>query len=258
MYHYSPKFLREGINSTAFYSIANSKKLIIFVHGFSGVSLNTWNNFSEMIVYNKKFEKSDILFYGYDSFKGQVTDQSSDLYHFLDKHIPDSYNTIRKSISSYKKVIIIAHSLGAIVSRYALLKAIDENVDWKNKCKLMLFAPAHNGSRIPNLLMLSLPSFTKILGGLGLYQYPVIDDLTPGSACLKKLEQLVVKLQKKYKKVLTAHVIEAHGDKVVHNGPFCYDKYSTISPIKNKSHTTVCKPIKYSYEEPIDELINLL
>ena len=72
MQHSPPVFLPEGKSSTAFYSLSGPKRLVVFVHGFSGVSLGTWNNFAAIMQSDSSFADCDLLFYGYDSLKGQA------------------------------------------------------------------------------------------------------------------------------------------------------------------------------------------
>ncbi|MDX0196885.1 hypothetical protein GOC06_26085 [Sinorhizobium meliloti] len=68
------------------------------------------------------------------------------------------------------KVTVIAHSLGAPVSRRALLDAIRNQASWAGKTRLQLFAPAHMGAYlnkvrkelgIASRLIASLTALTK-------------------------------------------------------------------------------------------------
>ncbi|AEH82549.1 hypothetical protein [Sinorhizobium meliloti] len=87
------------------------------------------------------------------------------------------------------KVTVIAHSLGAPVSRRALLDAIRNQASWAGKTRLQLFAPAHMGAYlnkvrkelgIASRLIASLTALTKF-GVLSL------DGLEPGSPFLTQL-----------------------------------------------------------------------
>lgn len=260
MAHNPPKFLREGKNSTAWYCTTDPESLIVFVHGFKGLAVETWNDFPYFIKNRPAFANSDILFYGYDSLDGQAHDQAMDLLKFLQKYSTPPTSFREQQPTPYKKIILVAHSLGAVVARFALLGAIKQQKPWRNQCKLVLFAPAHNGARVQRLMMLSLPGFYKVIGGLFMFKKPILDDLDPASQALKKLASDTLKYQQTAEEaLLTALVMEAYGDKIVHNGLFCFDQYHADSPIKRKSHTDVCKPIqKKQYLLPVHTIESLL
>ncbi len=259
MYHYPIEFIPEGKNSAAYYSLDTPKNLVVFVHGFRGASVETWNDFANALPVTPGFSQSDILYYGYDSMEGQAFDQANDFLAFLDRHSIAKSGIRPHNPPAYDKIIICAHSLGSIVARFALLESIKAGCSWRNQCKLVLFAPAHNGARVQNLLMLSLPGFYKVLGGILMYKKPVIDDLRPGSPALTKLESETLRYQGTAEaQLLTAQVLHAHGDKVVHNAPFCYDQFCPGNPVKGRSHVSICKPEMGAYNTPIQIIEALL
>jgi len=194
-----------------------------------------------------------VLYYGYESLDGQVTDQGRDLYQFLNHYTTPHRPVSFAAIDTYEKILVVAHSLGAIVSRLALLEAVDNGDAWRAYCRLLLFAPAHNGARIQNLVLLSLPSMYKILGGLALFMKPVLDDLKPGSAALNALQFRTNACRHTVDEtLLRAAVAEARGDKVVHNGQFCFDRYILPNSIGHQSHISVCKPKLPDYNLPVE------
>lgn len=256
MYHYPLIYLSQGKNSTALYSYKKPKSLVIFVHGFSGDAISTWDNFETLIRNSEHFGEVDILFYGYESLKGQIYDQALEFFRFLDDNVSSNNLPMRGlALPPYQKIVIVAHSQGAIVARYGLLEAIKRRCAWRFMCKLLLFAPAHSGARIQQLVMLSIPSFYKIIGGLGLYFTPVLDDLRPESATIQELNKITSSYcGTKEEPLLTASVVHAYGDKVVHNIPFCYDLADDHSPVHKKSHTSICKPYTPDYTIPFEIL----
>ncbi|MFS2185613.1 hypothetical protein ACCC92_03005 [Mucilaginibacter sp. Mucisp84] len=244
MYHSPPVFLPEGKNSTAFYTSKEPSTLIVFVHGFTGVSVGTWNNFNSLIQADEDFAECDLLFYGYDSLNGQAFGQAQELLRVLKKYNkPSNELYARPKSSEYKKIILAAHSLGAIVSRQALLEAIRSNQKWRNKVKLMLFAPAHNGARINNLFMDGAPGLLKIFGSIIKFRKPILENLEPLSDTIVKLKADTAQYKDTPEEyTLTATVLEAFDDRVVYMGSFCYDEFADESPVRDKKHTTVCKP----------------
>ncbi len=252
MLHLPPVFLPDGKNSTAYYCAAPPKSLVIFVHGFKGASLTTWNDFPAILSKQNSFANSDLLFYGYESLKAQAFDQAMGFFKFLKKNCNPPDLEERTAPTEYNKIVIVAHSLGAVVCRYALLEAINQDCGWRSKCKLVLFAPAHNGARLQNLVMLGIPGFYKAVGSIVMGFWPVIDDLRPESPVITRLQKETMTYQgTQEEQLLKASVLHAKGDKVVHNLPFCFDKFCEESPVPQKSHTSICKPVNNSYLSPI-------
>lgn len=69
--------IKHGINTQGFFSFDNPDNLLIFVHGFGGNSIGTWNTFHSSLIFDNDFKKSDIIFYGYDTFRGQANDHAA-------------------------------------------------------------------------------------------------------------------------------------------------------------------------------------
>jgi hypothetical protein len=254
MNHLPPVFIDAGYNTTAYFSIAESDTLIVFVHGFKGLATETWLNFPSIISNDPKFKKVDTIFYGYKSLQGQAFDQGKELYNFLSDYLVDpSYQIKTKKVPSYKKILVVAHSLGAIVSRFALLEAIRSKRPWRKICRLILFAPAHNGARPLGILLRVLPGLAKVLAGLGLLAKPILEDLSPKSNTIQELISKTLEYKKTSEEaILKALVVQAKGDLVVYNLPFCYDKWLHGSPLANRTHIDICKPVLLKYEIPVD------
>lgn len=256
--HLGPFPVNSGIGSILY--LSNTKKcpknLIIFIHGFLGKAVETWEEFPDRLTSMSEFNDSDIIFYGYESLKTQTTSAASQFCDFIEQvNNPNKYSK-RESNCEYSDIIIISHSLGSNVTRIALMEAKGSGKTWLSKCKMILFAPAHNGARIGPLILSCAPGFMKVIAGLGAYHYPVLEDLMPKSKCLEELYKLTKKFL--YNNdgdfTIAKGVIWAKYDKVVYNNRFFNDPNETT--IDKVSHTEVCKPIFNSYMKPIELLLN--
>jgi hypothetical protein len=244
----------------------NPDTLIIFVHGFNGRASMTWNQFPSLMIFNPVYSRSDIVFYGYDSFKYQASDLAAIFCDFINKDLMTESSILQKLVESknlqprsYDKIYFVAHSLGAIIIREALLRANNLKYKWIDKTRISLFAPAHLGAKIDALVSetLSLFTLTKLISILAEHKIPVLSDLKQGSVILQKIksdtENLLSKDEGKFLKAI--YVGHAPGDKVVLNGRFVDDNEAIIH--EGQSHTSICKP-NPPYVSPIEALTSLV
>ncbi|HWY37722.1 MAG TPA: hypothetical protein VNY73_04135 [Bacteroidia bacterium] len=248
--------IKDGINSQEYFAFEQPNKLIVFVHGFGGGAISTWNNFSSMLLMDNDFAKSDIIFYGYDTLKGQAGDHSAEFYHFLEKALAPVANDLlppgqQLNERNYDSILIIAHSLGSVIVRQALLLANTDKKKWVAKTSMALFAPAHIGANVISLAMEALPGLWNLVGVFARYKYPILNDLNPKeSEILKIIKEKSAKLQESDAGEFTKAklVVYAKGDKVVKNVQYLEDKPAEV--MQNKTHTTVCKPTE-EYKNPV-------
>lgn len=264
LYHTEAVELIKGKDHISFFATSPARQLIIFVHGFNGTSLSTWNYFLYLIRKDSAFCDTDVVFYGYDSLKYQAADHAGDFYDFLKDHaLSNAYTSSlvrileKKSLPerNYLSVKIVAHSLGAIVVREALKTGYDNKQRWLNKIRMILFAPAHHGAHIKRLIFHTLDIFTltKLIGSYAQYKMPVLNDLEAGSAILKKImDDTKTLLSMNEGDFTKAHeVVHAKGDKIVTNLKFNGD--NDAKRIEGKTHSSVCKP-NDEYKIPIELL----
>lgn len=216
-------------------------KCVVFVHGFDGDALATWAGFGAPGALNEKeFASTDLIFFGYDGLQSNALAASSFLFDLLDGLMSGS---VRPS-SSYTRCVIVAHSLGAVVSRWALLRAYDSGCDWIDKTRYLLFAPAHSGGVIVDgvLELLDGNAIMKALGAAAKIGMPLLRELASDSAMLKTLERKT-RAAKGCNAVRPNRVVIAEYEDIVSNLPFPGDPYPTA--MRDAHHTTVCKPAKY-------------
>lgn len=245
--HSLPIKLPYGENTMAYCCYDTPKTLVVFIHGFNGSAVETWNDFPVFIQKHPKFRQADVVFYGYESLKLQAGNLKLHFFDFLNaitkpysNRIPFPARNLPKAFA-YDKVIIVAHSLGAVVTRLAFLHAYEKKCKWLNKCKPILYAPAHWGSLIPENFKECFQGVFSIFRGFAVTRYPIIADLTSGSIVLNDLQEKSRKLcESRNLGFLRAHVIWAEREIVVVNNPFCNDY--PVDQIKDTVHTSVCKP----------------
>lgn len=251
-YHYAPTPIDNfGKNSMGQFSYLAASTLIVFIHGFQGSSLATWNFFPNLTREDDAYKNADILYFGYDTLSGQVSEHAIELYRFLDCCISPLGNgfmpfELWDQERSYKRIILVAHSLGAILARQAQLFAYDEKKEWVNMTTLALFAPAHNGAYILSLLDSIKTSALSTLLLVVKYRFPILRDLDINNSnaiwrtIRDKTEKLLQKERIDFPKAKL--VVFAHGDRVVKNESYLSDAIPQY--IKYSNHISVCKPSK--------------
>jgi alpha-beta hydrolase superfamily lysophospholipase len=176
---------------------------------------------------------------------------------FLAKNLPPSAH--RADDFRYDELVIIAHSLGAVISRRALIDATKNNSDWVSRTKLILYAPAHKGAKVAELALEVASSFTflKLFGALARFKSPLIDELKRDSPTLKSLlEDTQAATKGGANKHLTARkIVIAEYENIVENETFGDDPPPDAIP--DTTHTSVCKPTQ-SFLRPLTLLEDCL
>lgn len=260
--HIGPVSVAEGRKSTAFWSTQPSGTAVVFVHGFGGQSVGTWSQFEMRLPADPRAAGADIVFFGYDGLRAPALASAAILRGMIDHWMchptifvngtlhPDLH---RNASPPYQKLIVVAHSLGAVVARKALLDAFKANHAWLANVRLVLFAPAHRGASALALAKSSLGGFDFLLATLGLVQhFSVLADLDPDGPFLTTL----VEHHKEAVKEPRGHALAAKAlvvppaDKIVHAIDFLLaDAQPEVIP--NTTHTSVCKPTD-GVLEPLD------
>ena len=225
--------------------------LVVFVHGFNGSACSTWSQFPERTLDNPVFRDVDVVFYGYDGIRQQAQDSGDEFYRFVNRLILHPLDGIlenvlplleRSTSFSYKRITFVAHSLGAVVTRIALLDAYQENRPWLAKSELVLYAPAHMGSRIRKLAAEALIGIPYVagVGAIAAGWFKILNDLEEESQLLKLLREQTLEAEKKTPQLRAKAVVVSKADDVVINTRFPNDPVS--DHIDSATHITICKP----------------
>jgi hypothetical protein len=178
------------------------ENLIVFIHGFSGTAEGTWMDIASELRSDSLFRSTDFLFIGYDSTRSRVLisarlvgdilqsfvlspwEQANLLFHYMTPRL----------LFENCKVIVICHSLGAALMRRIAIDFSRSQIDKLANIELVLFAPAHKGASIQQLLE---DIVTRGLGG-GLLAWArnitnlrkqALIDLRPNSEYISALER---------------------------------------------------------------------
>lgn len=260
--------LREWTKRTqAFWSVAPTKSrvLLLFVHGWSGNAITTWEEFLSLSP--PEWFEHDFVCYGYNSLQCQAKSQADELLYFFRTFLPNPSHWINKSMShlferfsqyarpefQYARIVIIAHSLGAVIARRACLEARSLSPSqnaWLPLTRLACFAPAHNGSWLPRLGNI-VPA---VVAGISLAAVPSIVSLGEKS-------QTIMNLNKEVREILStpqhcpplkaSAIVFGTRENIVIDEKFPGDPRSHDPPYPYVNHVNVCKP-KPDWEDPID------
>ncbi len=237
--------------SRGFWASQPNGDLVVFVHGFNGDATRTWRQFPGVFLASKEGMGADVIFYGYDSIGQGAEESGVELHAFLNdlmssetRQATSPQCPVRPEGFCYKRLFLVAHSLGAVVARQCLLEQTRAPRAWTVNIRLVLFAPAHRGAEAASLLrecVLRADPVSRLLIGAGLLRAQAIRDLQPGSAFLSRLEaesKVAISAGCDYHKAWS--VQWAAGDAVVINQRFAEDP--TAVRIVNTSHVGICKP----------------
>lgn len=260
--------LREfGKASEAYWSTNPDGRIAIFVHGFGG-DATTWREFESDLPNDPKAAGADVVFFGYEGIKGHIALSADLLYRFLDTVAKTPSRLSSPLVSRpagfrYRSILIVAHSMGAIVSRRALLLGVKTRSSWVRRTKLVFFAPAHAGVRVTALVKQCGDLVTKIgvLSGFGKVVSPAYDDLSKPETFQKLMDETRAVLSTRYGPALRAkRIVFGATENIVLVQEFCEDPVSPdpeFVVIAGKNHTTVCKPTR-SYRRPVEIVTEVL
>jgi pimeloyl-ACP methyl ester carboxylesterase len=241
-------------------------RLVVFVHGFGGQAVDTWQQFPDGALVREWWRLSDLLFVGYDSARDNILGVANRLRQFLPLYYPrlpsDLLNigdvSLRDGDTEYKELVIVGHSLGGVVIRRALL---DVAWYWRKACQVdpsvarpplldasvYLFSPASAGFRPGGWLGMLKASRAWSLVEMQLRRSSAYTDLQPDSDFLATTRMRTEKLVSSLPIDLLAlqpRVVWAQPDDVVLTE--CYDSDRSCDSIDGTNHRSVCKPRRHA------------
>lgn len=217
----------------------------------------------------------DLFYYGYDT-REQAPFSALELIRFLQAIAEDpAVQVVNPSLATglpqrprgfrYQHIVIAAHSLGAVVSRLALLDSLTEDRQpkpWLRQVRLVLFAPAHSGApavKLASLLLLNMP-VNGMLEAIARKRYKSIGDVETGS---QTLAQLLTGTKKLLDNPPDASLVGCHRAWVAHGGKdyivsaLKFGEDRNAYPMSAADHLEVCKPTLDNLE-PMDFLLEAI
>lgn len=250
-----------GKHSQASYSLSGASHAIVFLHGYSGDAVKTWTAFPELASGYAPFEQFDLIFVGYDSIEESTESCSDRMRELLHSLLTKPASSRRpKSIpsrdgSSYSRILVVAHSMGGVVVRRALLLADEKRLAWTSKVRMVLFAPAHYGARLLGFTDSFMAGLLGKIWTIGQYNSPAIDELRPGSGYLNDLKEDLTKAlleEPKPEHLVALRVIHARKEKIL-SFPGKRLAEDPQSIFVDGTHVSLCKP-NSTASQPMQEL----
>jgi hypothetical protein len=246
------------------FAVKPNRKALLFIHGFSGDAILTWSDFHIMLPDCANCAGRDLFFYGYDGLRAEMLASASLFRGFLERLFRGGAEFVNANLPpaarrpldfGYDELTIVAHSLGAVITRRALLDATRTKAGWLSRVNMVLYAPAHSGASVVDLALVTAGSFSflRFFGSFARFESPLIDQLKPGSPDLRRLlEETKAACEGGANAHLVARkVIIAEYEKIVRNETFHMDPPADTIP--NATHTTICKP-RSDFRAPLQHL----
>ena len=258
---HSPRWLHDPARWVLYLSHVPPERLVVFVHGFYGGPVGTWQRFPEGS--SAWWQSSDLLFVGYDSIWDNITGTAARLLRALPRFYPelpaklqeiDGVCVRKASGRPYRELFPVGHSLGGVVVRRALC---DAAYDWLVEIEddptsskpvileasVRLFSPASAGFRPAGKLGLVRATPAWRLVNMLLRRSSAFTDLQPDSPILNETRnrtEALVEQDKAEWRSLRARILWANPDDVV-----VTERYRTDfgdDAVDATTHKSVCKP----------------
>lgn len=256
---------RERDPSYAYWNVRPARSLVVFVHGWGGHCTDTWKPAAGYIAaHDGAGAGHDLLFYAYDSRNQPAGVSAARLARYLKEFLADPSAAInasakvelRKQPTAYRSVVFLCHSLGAVVTRQALLDLAtrsDAPPPWLALVRLALFAPAHKGAlatEVGNTLLSELLGTPgRAIGAALQLKWQSLLDLERGSSFLTTLEQDSRDYLQRNPGAGCARaavVAWASEDPIVVRQNFAQDAPAEV--VDDTTHVSICKPAQREHD----------
>jgi pimeloyl-ACP methyl ester carboxylesterase len=267
IYHRPPIYLDKtetpDKDVSVYFANEPARKAVLFIHGYHGEHLTTWSYFPHLMIMRDIWSGTDLFYYGYDGIRDELNSSAATFRDFLNRlftqssqmanvHLPRQLQ--RADDFGYDELILVGHSLGAVIVRRALIEATRSNLTWASKIKLVLFAPAHTGASAVDLFLeVSGYKYLQPFSVFARFKSPLIEQLGKGSPTLTKLLEDTTKLcaGNANQHLVAKKVVLATRENIVRNDNFGDDP-SPVS-IPGTTHTSVCKP-RGDFAKPVEHV----
>ena len=252
---------------------------VVFVHGFIGDPIGTWGEFHRLVddvKYANNFDTADLFFYQYPSTRLTVPVAAEKFVAFLGRVFPappasllalhpDTAKLLgklrvpecpRPQLGTYKKLVLVGHSLGGVLIRQMVWDALEGKYDKTlsppapatlKRASIVLFAPAQGGFRLETELKqaFAVMGLSLVRVWWAAKRAPVYNDLIRAAPILREIQDGTKALEAGA--FASANCLRAHtvwGEKEVVVYQVDYKGLDTrVSPYPaGIDHVTVCKP----------------
>jgi hypothetical protein len=269
---HSARVLPDPSGWVLYMSHRQPRRLVVFVHGFRGEAVPSWQHFPDGGLVDPWWRESDLLFVGYPSTRDNITGTAARVRTMLPRFYPklpdellQMHDARFRSASDrpYEELLIVGHSLGGVIVRRALCDIACEWLDQLEgepnaprppllDAQTRLFSPASKGFRPGGWLAFIRHGPAWSLIQMFLSRASAFTDLQPGSDVLSGTERRTKELLSGARKgelgALRARILWAQPDDVVL--PERYDTDYVDRYVDGKDHSSVCKPRDSSYIAP--------
>ena len=266
--------------------VRNTDTAIVFVHGFLGNCVDTWQHFPTLVDELGDgvswWATCDLYFWNYPSAEQTINQSAFQLREFLKRIVPAPHTQlmslasgtrptdqeyIRKP-SEYEHLILVGHSLGGVVIRQSIVDIIKQ---WEGEGKpvmslagiptffgsvlgaeLHLFSPALHGTSFMGLpgIIYEFPATRWLFELLLKTSSPSYKQLNTPSVSLAALEEATNGYNLRYGfPALSARIYYAGDDRIVSDLVYASDPPATYIP--DQTHASVCKPCS-GYLQPLE------
>lgn len=261
---HSPRHLSDPEGWVLYLSHSQPDRLVVFVHGFWGGALKTWQHFPESGLTRDWWRASDMLFVGYPSGSENISGTAYRLCRQLPRFFPDLPQGLLEergvsvrppAMASYSELLLVGHSLGGVVVRRALCAAAHSWLEQRKTdaqasrptllgAEIRLFSPASAGFRPSGWLeqIKAVPLFWRLCM-MKLQGSSAFNDLQERSQILTDTRRRTEEFVNQHSvelRGLRAHILWANPENIV-----VTEKYDTDHPpcsADDTNHVSVCKP----------------